>query len=93
MTAGVYQNDLHFPYHVVKHIPISRNCSINDLIELCRSGNRISEVKEFVRCELTRLRTEGPSFIRDFLATKESVTSDNAWTILSLFKELILLYP
>jgi len=56
------------------------------------SQNLKSVVDEFVRHELIRLKNQGPSFIRDFLATqesvtKESVTSDNAWKILGLFKQ------
>jgi hypothetical protein len=87
MTTTPASRRLQYPFEIGL-FPISQNTSINQLFGLCESGNRISEVNEFVRREFARLRTQGPSFIGDFLATQEGlVTSANAWTILGLFRK------
>jgi len=85
MTAGIRERELKRSSWVTP-IPIFQNTSIHQLFGLYESGNRISEINEFLRREFARLRTQGPSFMRDFLATQKPVTSDNAWTILSLFR-------
>jgi Leucine-rich repeat (LRR) protein len=62
--------------------------SIKDLCRLRATSKDLRlVVNEFVRKELFRLNIQAPSYLSDFLATQESVTSANAWTILGLFKQ------
>ena len=67
---------------------LDQGLPIKDLRDLRGTSKELRlSVDEFVRHELIRLKTQGPSTLSDFLATQESVTSDNAWTILGLFKQ------
>jgi|GEM_PF-2045054 len=67
---------------------LNQGLPIKDLRHLRGTSKELRlAVDEFVRHELIRLKTQGPSYLSDFLATQESVTSANAWTILGLFKQ------
>jgi hypothetical protein len=69
----------------------SQDLSIGALSNLRQTSKNFRLiVNEFVRRELKKLLTQGPSFARAFLATEEPLTKDNAdkaWRILGLFKK------
>ena len=88
MTAGIPLGLENLSLETQLNILNQGDLPIRDLRHLRETSQNLKlVVDDFVRGKLIRLKNQGPSFIRDFLATKESVTSDNAWTILGLFKQ------
>jgi hypothetical protein len=87
MAAGINLKGLERLPNEMKFIILSQDLSIGALSNLRRTSKDLrSTVDQFVKDELEKLSTKGPSFARAFLATQEARTKDNAWAILGLFK-------